>query len=300
MEKIFHKPVLLKEVIEALKVEKNKNYIDATIGEGGHTREILKRNRPKGKVLGIEINPVLYKKLKEKKIKRLILVHDSFSNLEKIVKKVRFENVAGILFDLGISSWHLEKSGLGFSFQKNEPLIMRYDFEKGKEFGEELTAAKVLNEFPEKKIEEILRTFGQEKFSKNIAKSIVNERKKRKILETFQLVEIIRKSVPLWYQKRKIHFATKTFLALRIFVNQELERLKEGLKQAINVIERGGKIAVISFHSLEDRIVKNFFKEKEREGILKILTKKPMLPSKEEILKNKRARSAKLRVAEKL
>lgn len=298
--KPVHVPVLLKEAIEGLRVERNKNYIDATIGEGGHAKEILKRNGPKGKVLGIEINPVLYKKLKGEKIKRLILVQGSFSQLQAIVKKAKFKEVAGVLFDLGISSWHLERSGLGFSFQREEPLIMRYDLENIEEIKDGLTAAKVLNEFPEKKIEEILKNFGEERFANKIAKKIVEERKRRKITETFHLVEIIKECVPSWYQCRKIHFATKTFMALRIFVNQELERLREGLAQAVNVLQRGGRIMLISFHSLEERIIKKFFKEMEKKGILKIITKKPIFPSKEEILKNPRSRSAKLRIAQKL
>jgi len=169
-EERIHEPVLLKEVIECLKVEKNKNYVDCTIGEGGHAIEILKRNGPKGKVLGIEIDPELYKKLKEEGLERLILVNDSFSNLKEIVKRENFGPISGILFDLGLSSWHLEKSGRGFSFLKDEPLIMRYDWDQAKSM---LTAEKIVNEWPEREIERILREFGEEKFAKRISREIV-------------------------------------------------------------------------------------------------------------------------------
>jgi 16S rRNA (cytosine1402-N4)-methyltransferase len=290
----IHKPVLLKEVIEYLKVGKNKNYVDCTIGEGGHAIEILKRNGPKGKVLGIEIDPELYKKLREEKLERLILVNDSYSNLKEIVERENFKKIHGILFDLGISSWHIEKSGRGFSFLRDEPLIMRYDASRG------ISATEIVNRWPEKEIERILKEYGEERFAKKIAREICKERKKKKIERTLQLVEVIKRAVPKWYLQRRIHFATKTFLALRIAVNNELENLKSGLLQAIDVLEREGRLVVISFHSLEDRIVKNFLREKEREGKIKILTKKPIVPSKEEIKQNPRSRSAKLRAALKI
>jgi 16S rRNA (cytosine1402-N4)-methyltransferase len=290
----IHEPVLLKEVIEYLNVGKNKNYVDCTIGEGGHAIEILKRNGPKGKVLGIEIDPERYKKLREEKLERLILVNDSYSNLKEIVEREGFKEIHGILFDLGISSWHIEKSGRGFSFLRDEPLIMKYDRRQ------KLTAERIVNEWPEKEIERILREFGEERFAKRIAREIAKARKTKPIKTTSQLVEVIKRAVPSFYQHRKIHFATKTFQALRIAVNNELENLRIALPQAIEVLEKGGRLVVISFHSLEDRIVKNFLKEKEREGKIKILTKKPIRPSKEEIIKNPRSRSAKLRGALKI
>ena len=294
----MHLPVLKKKVIEYLDPKENENFVDCTFGEGGHTKEILKKNKPEGKVLAIEIDPDLYEKGKEleKKFKgRLILKRGNFAELKRIVKEEKFSPVNGILFDLGISSWHLEKSQRGFSFKRDELLIMRYDKNL-----KDLTPIDVLNKFPEKEIEKILKNYGQERFAKQIAKEIVKERKQKRIETAFQLVQIIRKATPRWYQRRKIHFATKTFLALRIFVNQELENLKEGLKQALEILERNGKIVVISFHSLEDKIVKEFFKKAKKKGLLEILTKKPETPSKEEIQKNKRARSAKLRAAKKL
>lgn len=292
----IHIPVLKNEVLEYLDVKPNENFIDCTIGEGGHTLSILEKNRPEGKVLGIEIDPILYQKIKAEieKEKRLILVNDSYSKLKEIVKKEKFDLVSGILLDLGISSWHLEKSSRGFSFQKNEPLIMRYD---GKE---NFTARTILNEWSEKEIKKILKEYGEEKFAKKISKKIVEAREIKPIETTFQLVEIIENAIPYWYRHQRIHFATKTFQALRIAVNQELENLKTALPQALEILERGGRLVVISFHSLEDKIVKDFFKENERRGTLKILTKKVIKPTKKEIELNPRSRSAKLRAAIKI
>ena len=292
--KRVHKPVLLNEVIEWLDVKKNKNYIDCTIGEGGHAIEILKRNGPRGKVLGIEIDPELYKKLKEEKLERLVLVNDSFSNLKEIVKRENFKEVYGILFDLGISSWHIEKSGRGFTFSRDEPLLMKYDLSS------KISAMEIVNRWSEKEIAKILKEYGEERFAERISRQICKERKRKKIETTLQLVEIIKKAVPKWYLHRKIHFATKTFMALRIAVNNELENLRAGLVQAVDILEKGGRLVAISFHSLEDKIVKNFLKEKEREGMIKILTKKPIFPSKGEIKQNPRSRSAKLRAALKI
>jgi 16S rRNA (cytosine1402-N4)-methyltransferase len=291
----MHLSVLKNEVIEYLDPKPNENFIDCTFGEGGHALEILKRNGPEGKVLGIEIDKELFEicKAKIKESKRLILVCDSYSNLKEIVKRERFEKISGILFDLGLSSWHLDESKRGFTFRKNEPLIMSYS-QEGK------TAKDLLNELSEKEIYQILKNYGEERFARKIAKEIVKERERKKIETTFQLVEIVKRATPVWYQKRKIHFATKTFQALRIAVNNELENLEKALPQALEVLERGGRLVVISFHSLEDRIVKNFFKKSEREGEMKILTKKPISPSQTEIKINKRARSAKLRAGEKL
>jgi 16S rRNA (cytosine1402-N4)-methyltransferase len=302
----MHLPVLKEEVIKYLDPKPNENFIDATFGLGGHTKEILKRNVPEGKVLAIEIDPELLKCLTPdiKHQKRLILVNDSYVNLKEIVKKYSFKPVNGILFDLGLSSWHLEKSGRGFSFQRPEPLDMRYfslllrsSKEKGKRV---MSAAEILNKFPKKEIERILREYGEEKFAKRIAEKIIEERKIKPIKTTFQLVEIVKKAIPKRYQKQRVHPATRTFQALRIAVNDELENLKKALPQALEILEKGGKIVTISFHSLEDRICKNFFKENSKKGRLEIITKKPIRPNTQEIQKNPRARSAKLRAVIKL
>lgn len=297
MKKATHIPVLKNEVLKYLDPKPNENFIDCTVGEGGHSLAILEKNGPKGKVLGIDRDPEQIKNCKENLAKfkeRLILVCDNFANLKEIVKRENFKKVSGILFDLGLSSWHLEKSGRGFSFQRDEPLIMRFDGKEG------LTAKEIVNQWPEEKIKEILKNYGQERFAKKIAERIVEERKIKPIETTFQLVKIIEKAVPSWYLHRKIHFATKTFQALRIAVNEELENLKAGLQKALEVLNKGGRLVVISYHSLEDRIVKNFLKENEKKGVLKILTKKPIRPKGKEIKFNPRSRSAKLRAAIKI
>ena len=295
MEEKIHIPVLQKEVIKYLNPKPNENFIDCTVGLGGHTAAILEKNIPKGKVLGIEADPELYQKLKAEKQKRLILVNDSFTNLKEIVNREKFKNVSGILFDLGMSSWHLEESGRGFTFQKNEPLDMRYNLQNP------LTAEKIINYWSEPEIEKILREFGQERFARQIAKEIIKERKLFSIETTLQLVKVIKRAVPGRYQKQRIHFATKTFQALRIMVNDELNNLEKALPQALEVLKTKGRIVVISFHSLEDRIVKNFFKKYIGPTYvnLRILTKKPVEPSPEEIKINPRSRSARLRAAEK-
>jgi 16S rRNA (cytosine1402-N4)-methyltransferase len=292
-----HVPVLLKEVIDYLNPQANENFIDATIGQGGHTAAILEKNKPKGKVLGIEMDSDIYKELKEKMAKmsdRLILINDSYVNLKKIVKKNDFGLVHGILFDLGMCSWHLEASKRGFSYLKDEPLDMRFNSKN------DLTAAEIINFWDIKEIERILREFGEEKYAHRISLAIKEVRKKERIVGTQQLVDILKKVLPKNYDKKRIHFATRTFQALRIAVNDELQVIEDGIKQAIKILEPGGRIAVISFHSLEDRIVKNLFREKAKIGELNILTKKPLTVSSEEIRNNSRSRSAKLRAAEKL
>ena len=295
-----HIPVLQKEVLEYLDPKPNENFIDCTIGEAGHSLAILERNGPKGKVLGIEWDPELYKKLKKDFVRfdlteRVILVNDSYSNLRKIIERKNLGNFEGILFDLGISSWHLEESKRGFSFMREEPLIMRYDGKENK-----LTAEKIVNHWSEKEIEKILEIYGEERFAKRIARKIFEEREKRPIKTTFQLVEIIKKTVPGWYLRGRIHWATRTFQALRIAVNDELNNLKKALPQAMEILKKGGRLVVISFHSLEERIVKDFFRDQSQKGLLKILTKKPIRPGQKEIKINPRSRSAKLRAAIKL
>ncbi|MCK4473675.1 16S rRNA (cytosine(1402)-N(4))-methyltransferase RsmH [Candidatus Parcubacteria bacterium] len=293
---MLHQPVLQKEVLGYLDPKTNENFIDCTIGLAGHSKTILKKNCPKGKILGIETDPKLYKKLLKLNLNRLILANDSYLNLEEIVKKEKIGLISGILFDLGVSSWHFEKSGRGFSFQKDEPLIMRYDWNSN----EKLTAKEIINKWPRQEIERILREYGEEKFSKRIAKKICETRKTKPIKTTFELIEVIKKAVPNWYRQQKIHPATRTFQALRIAVNNELNNLEKTLPIALKILKPKGKLVIISFHSGEDRIVKKFLRENYRKGLLKILTKKPVSPTRTEIKSNPRSRSAKLRAAEKL
>jgi len=303
---MIHTPVLQKEVLLYLNPGRNENFVDATIGGMGYTAAILEKNKPNGKILGIELDPEIIKKNRlklasEGLYKRIVLVNDSYINLEKVVKKNNFRPINGILFDLGMSSWHLEKSGRGFSFLRNEPLDMRFKTADSKQRTENnlLTAGEIINHWPEEELEKIFREYGEEKFSSRIAKKICEERKEKQIETTFQLVEVIKKTIPSKYLYGKIHFATRTFQALRITVNDELNNLKKVLPQTLEVLAKKGRIVVISFHSLEDRIVKNFLKDGSKKKLLKVLTKKPITPNSEEIKINHRSRSAKLRACQK-
>jgi len=279
----MHIPVLQNEVIEYLNPKKNENFIDATLGGAGHTKAILSHNGPAGKVLGIDWDAQALQQVKEK---RLTLVHENFANLKKIITDLKFHPVHGILFDLGFSSNQLEQKGKGFSFQRDEPLDMRYDTNHS------VTAEKILNHSSKTELETILKEYGEEHFAKEITKEIIETRNIKPIITTKQLVSVVQKATPRWYHKRKIHPATKTFQALRIATNNELENLKQGLEAALQIVEKQGRIVVISFHSLEDRIVKEFFNNRE---MCTKLTKKPVLASQAEVQKNPRARSAKLR-----
>jgi 16S rRNA (cytosine1402-N4)-methyltransferase len=309
----MHIPVLLKEVLEYLDPKANENFVDCTFGCGGHSAAILKKIQPGGRILGIEIDVELYKiqaaklktqnspptadPLKAEKLKnRLILVNDSFVNLKKIVEENNFKSVNGILLDLGFSSWQMDESGKGFSFKKDEPLIMQYCL-SNENF---LTAEYVVNVLTEKELVKIFQEYGEERFSRRIAKKICEQRRIKAIKTTFQLVETIRQVIPVRFRHQRIHFATRVFQALRIAVNDELNNIKKVLPQVIEILEPSEKIAVISFHSLEDRIVKQFFNEQSKIGRLKIITKKPIIPTSEEIEKNPRSRSAKMRVAMKI
>jgi len=297
MEK-FHQPVLLKEVLKYLAPQPNENFIDATFGFGGHSLAILKLTQPEGQVLGIEAdNQVLVefkKQIKDKDLKkRLILVQGNFAQLKEIVQNYHFQPIKGILFDLGFSSWQIEKSGRGFSFRRDEPLDMSYVQ------GSSLRAEEIINQWKKEEIERILREYGEERYARRIAQAVCQARKTKPIKTTLQLVEVIARAVPVGYRKSRIHFATRTFQALRIAVNDELNNLQKALPQAIEILEEGGRLVVISFHSLEDRIVKKFFQNQAQQERLKILTKKPVRPTQTEVLQNPRSRSARLRAGQK-
>ncbi len=280
-----HIPVLSKEVLQYLDPKENENFIDCTFGIGGHSLQIISKNGPNGKVLGIELDSELSKKTENP---RLVIVNDSYTNLLEIVDENNFYPISGILFDFGMSSFHIDESQRGFSFLRDEPLDMRYN----SDFQSFLTAEEIINKYSMKEIENILREYGEERFAKRIALKIQEKRKEGRIKSTFQLIDIIRLAIPFKYSRQKIHFATRTFQALRIAVNNELENILQGLNSAIEIIPKGGRIVAISFHSLEDRIVKNIFRDQKN---LKIFTKKPVTAGFEEIKKNPRARSAKLR-----
>jgi len=306
-----HKPVLLNEVLEALNPQKNENFIDCTVGGGGHAEAILERTGPNGKLLGFDWDPEAIKRSKERLVKyknRIILVNESYLQIKKIIYDARFTQFNGILLDLGLSSDQLQDSGRGFSFQVNEPLDMRFS-----PFENELTAEKIINTYSEERLVKIFWENGEEPFSKRLAKAIVLERKNQPIKTTLELVSLVVRTLPK--KKTKIHPATKIFQALRMEVNNELANVRKVLSDALEVMESGSKLAVITFHSLEDRIVKQFFRHEARQCIcppeipecrcnhqakIKIKNKKPITPSTEEITANFRSRSAKLRVIEKI
>jgi 16S rRNA (cytosine1402-N4)-methyltransferase len=285
----MHQPVLLKEIIEILKPKENENFIDATFGEGNVSFEIAKFNKPDGKILAFEWDPELYKlgveKIKNLKMEnRIQLVNKNFKDIKKVVKESGFTKIKGIVFDLGISLWHYKKSGKGFSFQNEEPLDMRINPEI------KVTAFEIINYYSYKELVEIFKNYGEEKNAEKIARIIIDQRKKKKIETSKELSNIITKVVPF----KRIHPATKVFMALRIFINKELENLEKGLKDSYDILEKEGKIIVLSFHGLEDRIIKKIFKFLKLKGA-KIITKHPIKPTKEEIFKNPSSRSAKLR-----
>lgn len=281
-----HAPVLLNEVIKYLDPKSGENFIDCTVGEAGHAVVILEHIKPSGKVLGIDVDPDSLKRIKPQD--GLILVQGNFRDLKKIIEKYNFYPVNGILFDLGLSSWQIEESGRGFSFKRDELLKMRLD-NRG------LTAVEIVNTWSEEALIEIFSKYGEERYSRRIAKKIIGERRIRPIETTFQLLEIIKKVTPYSKTRRgQINrVAARIFQALRIVVNDELENLRRGLEQALEILKPEGRIVVISFHSLEDRIVKRFFKENKT---CQILTKKPIMAGEEEVRNNPRSRSAKLRV----
>ena len=289
----MHIPVLINEVLQYLDPKPGENFIDCTVGEGGHAFAILKLVAPNGRVLGIDRDAEMVARLGQ--ADRLIARHGNFADITKIAREENFARVHGILFDFGMSSWQLEESGAGFSFKNIEPLDMRFDRTEDSE-----TAAVIVNSWPEDAISRVIFELGEERYARRIAKAIVQARKKERIVTTDQLVYVISMAVPQSYKGRKLHFATRTFQALRIAVNSELENVETGLREAINLLSSGGRIVAISFHSLEDRRVKNIFREGSSSGLLRIITKKPVVPSEEEIRNNPRARSAKLRVAEKI
>lgn len=296
MKKIdgYHIPALLNETMDLLNVRRKKKYIDATLGGGGHSEEILKRG---GMLLGIDQDPQAISYARE----RLSTVQappkfaeGNFSTIDKIARENGFDKVDGILFDLGVSSHQLEEESRGFSFNLAGPLDMRMSPTLT------VTAKDLVNGLNEGELEKLFLKFGEEKFSKRYAGAICNARKIKQIETCDELARIVLREAPKRGRFDRTHPATRVFQALRIAVNDELNSLKEALPQAINLLADGGRIAVISFHSLEDGIVKKFFLQKEQEGVLKIINKKPIVPAKEESDINPRARSAKLRGAEKL
>ncbi|MCX6765845.1 MAG: 16S rRNA (cytosine(1402)-N(4))-methyltransferase RsmH [Candidatus Moranbacteria bacterium] len=314
---IIHKPVLLKETIDLLDLKPGMIVIDATLGGGGHSMAILEKILPGGKLIAIDQDEKAiagFKKtlaslklnLKEESVR---LAHNNFANLKDIVFSLKVFEVHGIVADLGISSDQLKDAKRGFSFQQNGPLDMRMNREL------KMTAGDIVNTYSERRLENIFRQLGDERHAGLIARKIVQERRRKPIQTTYELVSVIARAVPKSYQHRKIHFATKTFQAIRMEVNQELENLRKFLSQAFEILKSKGRIAVISFHSGEDRLVKEIFRENARgcicppefpicrclkKPVVKIITARPIVPGKKERTENPRSRSAKLRIAEKI
>lgn len=296
----MHIPVLLKESIELLNPKSGDVILDATINGGGHSEEILKIIGEKGRLIGIDQDDEVLNKLKEKWKDRenILLARDNFRNLDEVLASLKIEKINGALFDIGVSSSQIDESGRGFSFQKDEPLLMTM---KAEIAPNDLTAKEIVNNWSEKDLADVIWKYGQERFSRKIARNIIRRRENKAIETTMELVDVIRETVPSFYRNsHKINCATRTFQALRIAVNDELGALEEGLKKAWNFLDKGGRLAVISFHSLEDRIVKNYFKDRAAKGEGKIIVKKPITPTEEEKKSNSRSRSAKLRAIEKI
>lgn len=291
-----HVPVLLHESIIALDLQDKEIFLDGTLGGGGHSSEILRRF-PTVQIIGLDRDPIAVEKAQAKL--HIIARVENFSNLDKVLLDLNIEQIDAVLLDLGISTDQLEDSGRGFSFLKNEPLDMRMS-------SEGIQAKDLLNSWNEHAIALVLQGFGEEKFSSKIAKEIVKKRKIKLFETTFDLVDAVLKVKPKNWRD-KIHPATQTFQALRIATNEELTNLEIGLEKSFEALRSNGRLVVISFHSLEDRIVKNFFKGKIKEKVAQKVTPfsqvkagKPIIPSTEEIERNPRSRSAKLRVIKKI
>lgn len=295
-----HISVLLNEVIAGLDIKEDDVFFDGTINGGGHSMTVYDKLGPKGVLIGTDLDEAALEKAGEKLRggnAKVILKQSSFRNLDTVLGETGNTAVNKILLDLGLSSNQFEESGRGFSFQKDEPLLMTFKKTPG---ASDLTAYKILNEWDEENLAQIIESYGEERFAKKISHAIVFSREKKEIKTTSELVSIIKEAVPQKYQHGRIHPATKTFQALRITANDEIESLREGLRKGFEHLTTGGRMAVISFHSIEDRIIKNFFRERAKEGKGRLINKKPITPTEGELSENPRSRSAKLRIVEKV
>ncbi|HBK34784.1 MAG: Ribosomal RNA small subunit methyltransferase H [Candidatus Uhrbacteria bacterium GW2011_GWE2_40_58] len=290
-QQIIHVPVLLQEVLVYLKPEPKKVFIDGTVGQGGHAFEILKRVLPEGRLLAIDRDPHNLEIARDRLADytdAVIFVCGSFAECKKYAYASKYPQVDGILLDLGFSSYHIQDPARGFSFLAEGVLDMRYNPEEQIE-----TAADIVNTWSEEELAEIFRKYGEERQARSIAQAIIKNRKQKKIITTKDLSEVVQQVVK---RHGKVHPATKVFQALRIAVNDELGEIERALPDLVELLKPGGRLVIISFHSLEDRLIKQFIKEHSE---LDVLTKKPVCPTEEEIRANPRARSAKLRVAQK-
>lgn len=291
-----HKTVLLQEAVSGLNFEPKDIVVDATFGSGGHAQEVIRRLDKDGVYIGIDADASAFTGATLPSTKATVhLVNDNFRNITEILRSLQIEKVDAILADLG---WRIEQftdGGKGFSFNNDEPLHMTF----GNPTDYPFTAHDIINDWDEETLANIFYGYAEERYARRIAKAIVLHRKKETISSTQQLVEIIKSAVPKSYSNKKVHPATKCFQALRIAVNDELKALEEFIKDSLSNLEVGGRLAIITFHSIEDRIVKHTFRELKQTGQASLVTKKPITPSKEEQTDNKRSRSAKLRIIEK-
>lgn len=306
-----HVSVLLEECMQGLNIKEDGIYVDCTMGGAGHSSEILKYLSKKGRLIGIDQDNDALKASKErlKDYENVTYVHNNFYNIYDILESLNIEKVDGILMDLGVSSYQLDNGERGFSYMKDAPLDMRMDRDNG------LSAYEVVNKYSLDELYKVIKDYGEEKFAKRIAQFIVSRREDKPIETTFELVDIIKAAIPAKARREGPHPAKRTFQAIRIEVNSELAILNKAIEDSIEKLNEGGRLAIITFHSLEDRIVKTKFKELEnpctcprefpicicgKKPKVKIITRKPIDPSEEELEVNPRSRSAKLRVSEKI
>lgn len=293
-----HATVLLEESVAALNVQPGSRIIDGTINGGGHSERILELMQGSGTLVGIDLDADALARAKERLRPGNATVHllqGSYADMLELTHGLGYSVFDGVLLDLGLSSNQLEESGRGFSFRRNEPLLMNFQTQAS---AASFTARDIVNDWDEETIADVLYGYGEERFARKIAREIVATRGTTPIETTDQLVSIVLKSTPGWYHHGKTHPATKTFQALRIAVNDELEGLKRGITAALELLAPGGRLAIISFHSIEDRIVKQAYLTAQKQAAT-VITKKPIVPSREELASNPRARSAKLRILEK-
>ena len=306
-----HKPILLNECIEGLNIKPDGTYVDCTLGGAGHSNEILKRLNSMGMLIGIDQDKDAIKASEErlKDFTNKKIINNNFAEIKSIFKELRLNGADGFLLDLGVSSYQLDKAERGFSYMHDAPLDMRMNTKQ------DFNAYDVVNSYSKYELQRVIKDYGEEKWASRIADFIVEERKIRPIETTFQLVDIIKKAIPASARRGGPHPAKRTFQAIRIEVNQEIPILGNAVNDIIDLLNPEGRICVITFHSLEDRIIKNIFKKREnpctcppefpvcvcgKTPEIKIITKKPIVPKEKEIQENPRSRSAKLRIAEKL
>lgn len=305
-----HVSVLLNECVDGLCIKPEGIYVDGTLGGAGHGYEVCRRLTGAGRFVGIDQDEAAIRAASERLNefgRRAVIVKSNYVHMKQVLSGIGISRVDGILLDLGVSSYQLDAAERGFSYRVDAPLDMRMDT------GQDMTAKDIVNSYEEEKLSEIIRIYGEERFAKSIARNIVKRRQDKEIRTTGELVEIIRASMPAKAKNAKGHPAKRTFQAIRIELNRELDVLQESLEDMVSLLNDGGRLCIITFHSLEDRIVKNFFRKKENpctcppdfpvcicgktpEG--KVITRKPILPGEEELRKNKRSKSAKLRIFE--